>query len=188
MSDETRTGRPFGDPASLATSLRRVVTGNDARGRSMVVIDGPPDPVLEFAPGEGLYEAWSDDGEGSADAARTVQLLPLPGGAKLRWFTVRPIPEGVPVERLRQGFGDAFRTLSEIDVQPDISRHPGMHKTATLDFIIVVSGQVRLLLDEGERTLGPGDVVVQRATNHAWVCEGSEPALLVAVLLDRPDA
>jgi quercetin dioxygenase-like cupin family protein len=60
-----------------------------------------------------------------------------------------------------------------------------MHLTPTIDFIILVKGQVRLVLDEGERLLSPGDVVVQRGTNHAWVCEGDEPAILVAVLIDK---
>jgi quercetin dioxygenase-like cupin family protein len=60
-----------------------------------------------------------------------------------------------------------------------------MHLTRTLDAIIIVRGRVRLLLDTDERLLGPGDVVVQRGTNHAWVCDGDEPALLVAVLISR---
>ena len=61
-----------------------------------------------------------------------------------------------------------------------------MHLTPTLDFIVVVHGRVRLILDLDERELGPGDVVVQRATNHAWACVGDEPALLAAVLIDQP--
>ena len=60
-----------------------------------------------------------------------------------------------------------------------------MHKTHTVDAIILVKGRVRLLLDEDETVIGPGDVVVQRATNHAWAVEGNEPALFVAVLVDR---
>jgi len=60
-----------------------------------------------------------------------------------------------------------------------------MHLTATIDVIIVVSGRVRLLLDDDERVLEPGDVVIQRGTNHGWVCESDEPAVMVAVLMDR---
>ena len=63
-----------------------------------------------------------------------------------------------------------------------------MHRTETLDFIIVIEGRVQLILDKEERVLGPGDVVVQRATNHAWSCVGDTPALLVAVLIDRTDS
>ena len=66
----------------------------------------------------------------------------------------------------------------------DTSRHPSMHKTKTIDYIILLKGDITLLLDEDEVRLKPFDVVVQRGTNHAWVNNGSEPALLIAVLID----
>ena len=60
-----------------------------------------------------------------------------------------------------------------------------MHKTDSLDVIVLVKGEVDLLLDDGDATsLKPGDVVIQRATNHAWVNNGAETALLVAILID----
>lgn len=173
------------EPSTLAVRLRRVVTGNDARGRSNVVLDGPPSPVLEFAPGDGLYEAWSEGAGAEIDSTNTARLLPLPDGAKLRWFTVQPLPPDMALEQLSPDFRRAFAVMSDVDVQPDTTRHPGMHLTQTLDFIVVISGRVRLLLDDDERRLGPGDVVVQRATNHAWVCDGETPALLAAILIDR---
>ena len=66
----------------------------------------------------------------------------------------------------------------------DTSKHPAMHKTKTIDYIILLSGDVTLLLDEDEVRLKPFNVVVQRGTNHAWVNNGNEPALLIAVLID----
>lgn len=63
--------------------------------------------------------------------------------------------------------------------------HPAMHTTHTLDAIILIKGRVKLILDNEEAEIGPGDVVVQRATNHAWAVVGDEPALFVAVLVDR---
>ena len=66
----------------------------------------------------------------------------------------------------------------------DTTRHPAMHKTKTIDYIILLDGDVTLLLDEDEVRLKPFNVVVQRGTNHAWVNNGSEPALLIAVLID----
>ena len=60
-----------------------------------------------------------------------------------------------------------------------------MHQTSTLDAIVIIRGRVRLILDDGERVLGPGDVVVQRGTNHAWTCEGGEPVLMAAILMHR---
>ena len=59
-----------------------------------------------------------------------------------------------------------------------------MHKTETVDYIILLKGEVNLILDEEEVALKPFDVVVQRGTNHAWANNGSEPALLIAVLID----
>ena len=64
------------------------------------------------------------------------------------------------------------------------TRHPGMHTTHTVDYIILLSGKVTLLLDEGEVDLEPFDVVVQRGTNHAWVNRSDEPALLAGILID----
>ena len=66
----------------------------------------------------------------------------------------------------------------------DTTRHPSMHKTKTIDYIILLKGDVTLLLDNDEVKLKPFDVVVQRGTNHAWVNNGEEPALLIAVLID----
>ena len=59
-----------------------------------------------------------------------------------------------------------------------------MHKTETVDYIILLKGDVTLILDEEEIDIKPFDVVVQRGTNHAWVNNGTEPALLIAVLID----
>ena len=59
-----------------------------------------------------------------------------------------------------------------------------MHKTETVDYIILLKGNVTLILDEEEVDIKPFDVVVQRGTNHAWVNNGNEPALLIAVLID----
>jgi uncharacterized cupin superfamily protein len=58
-----------------------------------------------------------------------------------------------------------------------------MHKTPSVDYIILLSGEITLVLDDGEVDLKPFDAVVQRGTNHAWVNRGSEPALLMAVLV-----
>lgn len=174
------------------SALRRIVTGETAAGRSRVIIDGPQ--AAEFRTGElgGLFEIWTDETSGQIDTpdetdrgTGTAQLSPPKGGVKIRWFAIEPAPEGVPPEKLREITRAAFVEMGAGDHQPDTSKHPAMHKTDTLDAIILVRGRVRLLLDEDETVIGPGDVVVQRATNHAWVVEGDEPALFVAVLVDR---
>jgi hypothetical protein len=80
-------------------------------------------------------------------------------------------------QALFSSFGEGFD-------QPDTSRHPFMHQTHTVDCVIILSGQLSLLLDQGEEIpLRPFDVVVQQATNHAWVNRGHEPALFAAIMM-----
>ncbi len=166
--------------------LKRIVTGNDADGRSQVTLEGPASPVLEFMPGAGLFEIWSDPGGETFDNhPGPASLLPAPGGVKCRWFTVLPVPSHVGAAELASFYDGAFKAMAQQNIRPNTARHPGMHRTQTLDFILVIEGQVRLILDKEERLLGPGDVVVQRATNHAWSCVGKTPALLLAVLIDK---
>ena len=80
---------------------------------------------------------------------------------------------------------DAFEKIGAAHHRVDTTKHPAMHKTETIDYIILLKGDVTLILDEEEIDLKPFDVVVQRGTNHAWVNNGSEPALLIAVLIDN---
>ena len=174
--------------AERVVNLRRVITENTANGRSRVALDAPPDPVLEFLPGAGLFEIWTDPGGASFEnLPGPASLLPPHAGIKCRWFTVLPVPPMVRPKELADFYDGSFAAMSSKNIRPDTARHPGMHTTQTLDFIIVIEGQVKLILDEDERLLGPGDVVVQRATNHAWSCVGNVPALLVAVLIDKSE-
>ena len=92
--------------------------------------------------------------------------------------------EGIPREKLEEATARAFELMGAAHERVDTSRHPAMHKTKTIDYIILLSGDVTLLLDEDEVRLKPFNVVVQRGTNHAWVNNGNEPALLIAVLID----
>ena len=98
--------------------------------------------------------------------------------------TPAPTPEGATREQLEAGMAAAFEQMGAAHEQPDTTRHPGMHKTKTIDYIILLSGNAKLLLDDDEVLLQPFDVVVQRGTNHAWVVDGTESALFIAVLID----
>jgi mannose-6-phosphate isomerase-like protein (cupin superfamily) len=86
-------------------------------------------------------------------------------------------------ERLKN-WADLFTRLNAPQAQPDTSRDPGMHKSRTTDYVILLSGSIHLVLDKGEVELQPLDAVVQRGTNHSWVNRGSTDALLMAVLVD----
>lgn len=176
----------------LVGGLRRIVTCNDEQGRSKIMLDGGP--AAEFRSGDlgGLHEIWTDVTGGPIDPAACEDkgqgqavLSPPRGGVKIRWFTSGPAPVDAPPEMIAELTRKAFEAMGAGDHQPDTSKHPAMHTTHTIDAIILVKGRVRLILDTEEIVIGPGDVVVQRATNHAWVVEGDEPALFVAVLVDR---
>ena len=169
--------------------MRRIVTGHDEKGKSIITLDGPPARSIGEDVG-GLFELWNTDGKDiiSTDnndrADEDIVLSPSAGGTKFRYFQINPLPEGVPDEVMQDMAAQAFANVGAAHHRIDTSKHPAMHKTETIDYIILLKGDVTLILDEEEVDLKPFDVVVQRGTNHAWVNNGNEPALLIAVLVD----
>ena len=169
--------------------MRRIGTGHNGNGKSIVAIDGPPARSIGEDVG-GLFELWNTDGNEviSTDvidrADDEIILSPPVGGTKFRYFQINPLPEGVPEDMLQEIAADAFEKVGAAHHRVDTSKHPAMHKTETVDYIILLKGDVTLILDEEEVDIKPFDVVVQRGTNHAWVNNGTEPALLIAVLID----
>jgi quercetin dioxygenase-like cupin family protein len=169
--------------------LRRIVTDENANGRSSILIDAKAAKVLAVDEA-GLAEIWTAalgarllDGKDRL-ASEDVRLEPGDGAVKVRWFTVPPEDENISRHDREAQAAFAFAACGASHARIDTSRHPMMHKTQSLDVIILVKGAVDLLLDEGEaKSMKPGDVVIQRATNHAWVNHGAETALLVAVLI-----
>jgi mannose-6-phosphate isomerase-like protein (cupin superfamily) len=169
--------------------MRRIITGHDENGRSIISIDGPPARSIGEDVG-GLFEIWNTDGndiissDSSDRADEDIILSPPKGGTKFRYFQINPFPEGVSNEMMQEIAADAFEKIGASHHRIDTSKHPAMHKTETIDYIILLKGDVTLILDEEEIDLKPYDVVVQRGTNHAWTNNGNEPALLIAVLID----
>ena len=170
--------------------MRRIVTGHNTNGKSLIKIDGPPARSIGEEIG-GLYEIWNETGiavdtlSDVDNADSDILLSPPKGGSKFRYFKIMPTPQGVSVEILNQMAEEAFSRIGAAHHRIDIARHPAMHKTKTIDYIILLEGDVTLVLDEEEVRLKPFDVVVQRGTNHAWINNGKEPATLIAVLIDR---
>lgn len=177
----------------MVWKVRRVVTGHDARGRSVFLKDGHAKNVKEMAsmPGLALTDLWETTGplasnEGKADAAaRPVRLEPPRGGTILR------IVEFPPDSRWRNR-ADARAAFDSIGAghAPDArSADPMMHKTATVDYIIVLKGEIYAIMDRGEVKLKAGDVLIQRGTNHSWSVRGKKPCIIAAVLVSaRPVA
>ena len=169
--------------------MRRIITGHNEDGKSIITMDGPPARSIGEDVG-GLFELWNTDGNDiiSTDyidrADEEIILSPTDGGTKFRYFQINPLPEGVPEEMMQEIAADAFEKIGAAHHRIDTTKHPAMHKTETIDYIILLKGDVTLVLDQEEVDLKPFDVVVQRGTNHAWINNGDEPALLVAVLID----
>ncbi len=176
------------------TNLRRIITGVDDYGRSRVLIDDNLPNRLIHNETEGLHEVWTDPGyqldrKATIDQTdRPVTIAPEKHGVRFRYFTVAPntsLPDGMTEKTYRELVADVFASMGSANHQPDTSRHPAMHQTPTIDCIVLLQGRVKLILDDDERELEPFDMVIQRGTNHAWEVFGDEPALLLAVLIDR---
>ena len=172
-------------------AMRRVVTGDNATGESVIIIDGGPSVFAGDPELGGLFEIWEDRGSGPIDpqdhrdlgAAKAV-LGPRPGNVQVRWFVVSPLPEGVPKAELDATVRTVFASFGGERHIIDQSRASAMHETHSIDVICLLQGDVSLILEAGETRIKPGQVVIQRGTNHAWVAHGG-PALLLAVLIDR---
>ncbi|MDP6346166.1 MAG: cupin domain-containing protein [Alphaproteobacteria bacterium] len=174
--------------------VRRVVTGHDGAGRSVILSDGASPHLLENPdqPGRGLTDLWRTDttparNDGGDDAADTrVTLSPPSQGSVFRFFQIMPEREmaDLSAEERQRRDAESFARMGAAAAHDSASGQPGMHKTDTVDYIVLLSGRVTMILDDGEVDLQPLDVVVQRGTNHAWVNRGDEPAVLAGVLID----
>ena len=164
--------------------VRRVVTGHDARGRSVVVSDttGEMQGVLhEFWVTEGSPARW---GGTAGPGPLPSNLEPPKQGTVVRFVEFQP-NEGVSREELETRYSASFAHIQASHTRVDTRRHPAMHKTKTVDYGIVLSGRIKLLMDEGEELLlEPFAVVIQRGTNHGWVNPGPGPALMAFILID----
>jgi hypothetical protein len=177
--------------SSFREAMRRVITGDDDEGRSLVIIDGGPSSETGAPDLGGLFEIWEDAATGPLDprvhddlgTTRPV-LGPRKGNVQVRWFVINPLPEGVPKEQLDAATRKRFAEFHGDHHIIDQTRHPAMHETHSIDVICLLRGEASLILESGETRLTQGQVVIQRGTNHAWTAHGG-PALFLAVLIDR---
>ncbi|MDH2235158.1 cupin domain-containing protein [Pigmentiphaga sp. GD03639] len=178
--------QPAGARPSIR-SHRRIVTGHDAQGRSIFLCDGlapnvkQPDAVPNLA----MIDLWETSctpasNAGAADAAdRPTPLSPPPGGSIFRILVLPP-----ESERDFSKVADQFAHWGEGHVLTGKNRHPAFHKTNTIDYAIVLEGEVWALMDIGETLMKAGDVLIQRGTNHAWSNRSDSPVRIAFVLID----
>lgn len=171
--------------------VRRVLTGHTPDGKSTFVADGYAPNMKEMPsfPGLALTDLWETTGApasnaGHADAAdRPIKLEPPPKGTIVRIVEFPP-----DSNRPKSADGSAgFKAIGAGHAQDRHSSDPMMHRTRTVDYIIVLRGEIHAIMETGEKLLRAGDVLIQRGTNHSWSVRGSEPCIVAAILVDaRP--
>jgi mannose-6-phosphate isomerase-like protein (cupin superfamily) len=173
----------------MAKRTRLVITGHNDKGRSVFVTDedAPHMRVFERYGGTAVTDLWITTSM-PADNERIVDL-----GS--RDFAIEPPSHGTvfrvieyPPDAVRLANMDreaAFRDMGASHaIAKEEARHPGMHKTNTLDYVVVLSGEIYALMDEGEVLLKAGDCLIQRGTNHAWSNRTDQPCRIAFVLVD----
>ena len=171
--------------------IRRIVTADDAHGRSRIAEDAPATAIRTVAerPDYRAVNIWrTEAAPAPIDAPDSITdhkgiLPPKNGGSILRIIDYPP-EAADPEERQRQiaaTFGGIFADADH-DKRP--GAHPGMHRTDTVDYAIILAGEIWAVMDECETLMRAGDVLIQRGTNHAWANRSDQTARICFVLLD----
>jgi mannose-6-phosphate isomerase-like protein (cupin superfamily) len=171
----------------MVWKVRRVVTGHDASGQSIFAMDGIATSVkeMESMPGLALTDLWETteapaSNAGNVDAvSRPVRLEPPKGGSILRIVEFPP-------DKAWRGSEDAAKAFDSIGAghaKDHTNSDPMMHTTSTVDYIIILKGEIYAIVDTGETLLKAGDILIQRGTRHSWSVRGDEPCILAAVLV-----
>jgi mannose-6-phosphate isomerase-like protein (cupin superfamily) len=170
--------------------IRRVVTKIDSTGKSVVMFDSQIPLTSGNAPGRPLARLWVTqnypaDFSWSEDSGAIPTGLPPPkNGTHFVIVDYMPTPasvENLPMDTVMKVVG------ADVPKRGLPPRHPLMHRTRTVDYAIVLSGEIVMLLDEGEVHLKAGDVLIQQATNHAWINRGKVPCRVAFVMMDAQE-
>ncbi|MHA1108644.1 MAG: cupin domain-containing protein [Alphaproteobacteria bacterium] len=173
--------------------IRRVVTGHDENGKAVVVQDGPAPNVVtsEHRPG-GRTNIWrttsapacygGERDEAAADVSFTLE--PMPRGTN---FRISEYPPESPDTTARIDGRQAFAEVGAAHRLTEGARHPLMHATETVDYAIVLEGEIVMLLDDDDIPLKAGDVIIQRGTNHFWVNRSDRLCRMAFILIDGVD-
>jgi hypothetical protein len=175
----------------LSDDVRRVVTTVDGTGKAVVLFDGA-NPHKVVRPNRGVTsrllwvtDATPADMSGAADrAAVTVGIHPTAGGSI---FRVIDFPPTAPdIDKLGNDY--MHKQIGEDAPKRGYPpRHPLMHRTRTIDYAIILDGEIDMLLDDSEVHLKAGDVLIQQGTNHAWVNRGAKACRIAFVLIDAKE-
>ena len=175
--------------------IRRIVTGHDGQGRSVVLSDGltPTLKTHPLRPGHKSTEIWRTSEApvpiGAAEPDPTFPgpgtIHPAPGGTVIRvaeWAPETQATRNLTPEAARE----IFRAMGneEASRYGRGGRHPIMHRTETVDYAVILEGELTLILDQEDVVLRAGDVVIQRGTSHSWANRSDKPCRILFVLID----
>jgi hypothetical protein len=175
--------------------FRRIVTGHNAAGQAIIQEDSPPPRIQRIGGETGpvFYEVWNTratpapidraSGEPHEDG---IMLAPPKNGTRIRVLDIPPddpslaamTPEQARAHFAEIGAGDASRHSGQG------SRHAHFHRTETLDYGIVLEGEIVLIMDEGETICRAGDIIIQRGTNHGWANRSNRNCRIAFILID----
>jgi mannose-6-phosphate isomerase-like protein (cupin superfamily) len=182
-------GYAAGQQQPAPPQVHRVVTGIDKEGKAVALFAGavPLQSLRSPNPAGDMWvtQAYPADFDWSEDRGKTkVGLHPPKNGTIFRIVDFVPTTEKIsqmPIDTMMKVAGD---NAPKRGLPP---KHPMMHRTRTVDYAIIMSGEIDMMLDEGEVHLKAGDVVVQQATNHAWINRSNVPCRVAFILMDSEE-
>lgn len=172
--------------------VRRIVTGHDNHGRSIVTEDGPAPHVHTNPKRVGYYltNLWLTNetpaivNNGEDPTSQPLKLEPPKGGTVVRIIEFGP--EGDWLTKMdADGAKEVFGAIGTNKASTfKKGGHPLMHRTETVDYALILEGEIYIVLDEEERLMQQGDFLVERGTNHAWSNRSGKPCKVLFVLID----
>jgi mannose-6-phosphate isomerase-like protein (cupin superfamily) len=174
--------------SAAASEIRRVVTGLDERNHAVVLFDSRI-PLKQDSPVISSTNFWITDSTPPSlskqdTANRQIGVSPPDNGTKFRLVEFAPLDPAteakLPPEMIMKGVNHPPEKGIPV-------KHPMMHRTRTLDYAVILSGEIDMMLDDTSVHLKEGDVIVQQATNHGWVNHSSQPCRILFVLMDSKE-
>lgn len=173
-------------------AIHRVVTGHDPDGKATIASNGPLAAVVELAaiPGMVFHEVWETGAtpapvDNCADPTTGPMMHGAPkNGTRIRFVDLPPDTNYLAEADTRMKA--LFEEVNNVEglTTKSNSPHPMMHRTESIDYGIVIEGELILILDDSEVPLKPGSVVIQRGTNHAWANRTDRPCRMLFVQID----
>lgn len=171
----------------MVWKVRRVVTGLNAKGESTFIMDDHATSVkeMESMPGLALTDLWETNTAPASNAGnldtvdRAVRLEPPHCGSILRIVEFPPDK----MWRSNADAAAAFGSIGAGHAKDHTNSDPMMHTTLSVDYIVVLRGEIHAIMDVGETLLKAGDILIQRGTRHSWSVRGDEPCIVAAILV-----